>query len=1243
MRLNPLRLASLAFALSAACTLYSQDCDPDFYYFDHATNSPGTRLELTSDGGYLIAGSTDDLGAGGDDIYVLRSDSAGNEIWHRTLGQADDDNASAVIKTSDGNFLVLGSLGSYYNAKMYLAKIDGDGNLLWENSYAVSGQTWHAEDVVEDAQGNFLIAGWAEYPGSGWDNSRDMAIAKFSPTGAFINQFTYNPYVPNWGSSSGYQPGFGLSKALTIVFAPDGNLLLGGTSIASGFITPVPSNLLLLKLTPSFSVLWEKQYFGSDNVCYDGNAAVAIVPMPDGNIYVANRKEGLCYDGPPEPVMLHKFNGSGVQIWKKAVALGQADDMKPTADGNLIIAKRGYELVKVDTAGFLIWSAGHYTWGAYGEGKNRLHQLPDGGYAFSASDYIGGGNKFVVVRTDSLGNSCKNRLSGVVYFDENANCQYDAGETTLPHALVGINPLTSYRYTDFDGKYVFEAEIGTYTVSSSITGNFWQTACPAGGSRTLTFNQTYQVRDTLHFGYTPQEVCPVLRLQSGLSSRRICRGGQYSMQVCNVGAAEASNVELNLEWPDDLQFLGANVPFSQNGSTYTFAFNDLSIGECQTLLIADSVRCDAMLGDEICLAASVSAAQSCSNYVYALTDTLCRVLTNSYDPNEKRGAVDNRRDCFAAADAQPERLNYLIHFQNTGNDTALRVVVLDTLDLNKFDLRTLEPGPASHLYSLKIHGDRTLAWTFDNINLTDTLTSVAGSEGFVSFRIATKQPMGDGETLNNRASIYFDANAPVLTTPSTTEACVLPPAPPPCEPYVVVHNGLSATVQPMDSNSDGVTDMAGLRLNVSDFVRAGSSPCVKGKLDYRMVKSSEATGTPPSDTSVVFSCNELGTQLVQVWVGDEAGNWNYSETYVIVQDPTGRCLSGAAGLPTDCANDQLAPLLTVMNGFRTSLLPDGQGGAQVRITAPPFLISKSDNCSMALKVRMVKTSESGGQPPSTAYVNFGCDEVGVQSVEIWIGDDNGNWQHAETYVLVEDNYNLCNGNALPLSCSPDVIPPFTLVRDGLAAGISAGPQGPYAVARANQFVRSNKDNCSPGSTMRISKESDPLDPQGAKASVKFGCNELGTQPVNIWVKDQAGNWSRTGAYILVQDNLGVCGQAQKRAPVSIPDYKAELVQRAAAQATLRSISPAPVLENLTVRPNPAHQAFSLSGTVKVAGSGQVLLYDNFGRQVKTLLPRQSLEAGPFSRSFDLGELPAGLYWCVWQAENAVQRVAVVKQ
>ena len=82
------------------------------------------------DGGIAASGSTASFGAGGDDSYILKLNSAGDLLWNRTIGGVYDDNARSIIQTSDGGYLIGGETGSWGagNSDIYIIKTDANGN-----------------------------------------------------------------------------------------------------------------------------------------------------------------------------------------------------------------------------------------------------------------------------------------------------------------------------------------------------------------------------------------------------------------------------------------------------------------------------------------------------------------------------------------------------------------------------------------------------------------------------------------------------------------------------------------------------------------------------------------------------------------------------------------------------------------------------------------------------------------------------------------------------------------------------------------------------------------------------------------------------------------------------------------------------------------------------------------------------------------------------------------------------------
>lgn len=93
-------------------------------------------IQRTHDNGYIMAGSTTGLGSGGKDAYVIKTDSAGNLLWAKTFGAEANDELSRLERTTDGGYIAIGSTNSYcydYGAILIL-KLDSAGNLRWNKA-----------------------------------------------------------------------------------------------------------------------------------------------------------------------------------------------------------------------------------------------------------------------------------------------------------------------------------------------------------------------------------------------------------------------------------------------------------------------------------------------------------------------------------------------------------------------------------------------------------------------------------------------------------------------------------------------------------------------------------------------------------------------------------------------------------------------------------------------------------------------------------------------------------------------------------------------------------------------------------------------------------------------------------------------------------------------------------------------------------------------------------------------------
>lgn len=126
-----------------------------------------TSILQTSDGGYMIVGNTEtDEDYGWEDIWILKLDSYGNVGWHKTIGGSRTDitgrSSDAFQETTDGGYIIAGSSDSFGSGDFdsWLIKLDGAGNILWQKTYGAYG----TNAVQQTSDGGYVMAGDSYQP-----------------------------------------------------------------------------------------------------------------------------------------------------------------------------------------------------------------------------------------------------------------------------------------------------------------------------------------------------------------------------------------------------------------------------------------------------------------------------------------------------------------------------------------------------------------------------------------------------------------------------------------------------------------------------------------------------------------------------------------------------------------------------------------------------------------------------------------------------------------------------------------------------------------------------------------------------------------------------------------------------------------------------------------------------------------------------------------------------------------------
>lgn len=762
----------------------------------------------TADGGFVIGGTSSsnisgdktennrDTTHASNDYWVIKLDSVGNIQWQNTIGGTSDDVTAEIRATTDGGFIIGGSSRSMLsgdktedNCKFldyWVVKLDSLGNIQWQNTLG----TLNVEilySVMESTDGGYLCVGGSNASIScdktGWNGANpclnDYWIVHLDSAGNIDWQITMGSY--SWIDE------VPTSSNLT----SDGGYIIGGITNFTHLTNAV--EYMLIKLDSLGTVQWVQSYDGSH-----ADILYAVKELTDGGYImggssasgVSGVKTSPCFGD--FDYWIIRTNAIGGILWQTTLGgIYREDscDISPTYDNGFIcggtsqsvmsgsksennVGLRDMWIIKLDSLGDIQWQ--NTIGGSGNDVFSRIIPCNDGksficaGYSASnisgdkSENCKGGGSDIWIMKiNDTEQNSL---ITGSAFIDANANGLKDSNEFNLIYKRINLLNSNVWTYTGHNGSYSLSVrDSGSFSVKPDSVKYF--SSVP--NSYTATFNGTKQTDSLNDFAFQPVGIINDLQITlTPFTAFRENHDVLYNLSYKNIGTTPLTASVIFYLNDTNYSYVSASVPPSFI-SADSIVWNNITLAPWQqgSITVTVHVKAGVPIGTQINSLCVINPVVG-DSVPGDNSDSWKAFIIGGKDPNN---ILVNEDTITTTQLATSPYLDYIINFQNTGNDTTFNVKVLNPIDTNRLDLNTFEYVASSHPLNINyIPWERNMEFKFDNILLPDSNVNEPMSHGFIRYRIKPKTTLIPIDSIKNFASIYFDSNLPVRTNDAVT-------------------------------------------------------------------------------------------------------------------------------------------------------------------------------------------------------------------------------------------------------------------------------------------------------------------------------------------------------------------------------------------------------------------------------------------------------------------------------------------